>query len=86
MGDTEAVSAVVILFFFVTGIPIGILLVLSLASVFEDWSLSLWDPPPNAAFRGARRLMGATVLGGRPFGEFADRNPRTRTQDQEPER
>jgi hypothetical protein len=86
MGNTAAVSAVAILFFFAIGIPVGILLVISLASKLEDWSLSLWDPPPNAAFRGARRLLAATVLGGRPFGGFAGWNPRAEAQGQEPER
>jgi hypothetical protein len=74
MGGTEVVAATAILFAFAVGIIIGVVLVISLASVFEDLNMSLWGSAPNAACRGARRLMGATALGGRPFGGFPDRN------------
>jgi len=74
MGGIEVVSATVILFAFAVGIIIGVVLVVSFASVFEDWNMSLWGSAPNAACRGARRLMGATALGGRLFGGFPDRN------------
>lgn len=82
----EVVSAAAILLAFTVGIPIGIALIVSFASVFEDWNKSLWDSAPNAACRGARRLMAATVLGGRPFGGFAGQPKGGAAHGQEPNR
>jgi hypothetical protein len=86
MGGTEAVSAVAIFFAFVMGIPIGVVLVVSFASLVEDRRKSLWGAAPNAACLGARRLVSAIARGGWPFGGFVGQNRNEAAQGQGPER
>lgn len=66
MNSIEIVAATAIVFVFVLGITIGVVLVVSFASRREDRRMSLWGEAPDPACQGARRLVGAGVRGGVP--------------------
>jgi hypothetical protein len=70
MSGIEVVAAMGILFAFTIGIVIGVALIISIASRREDHLFSLWGEAPDVACRGARRLVGLWVRGGRPDEEF----------------
>jgi hypothetical protein len=70
MSGIEVVAAMVILFAFAIGIVIGVVAIVSVASRREDRLYSLWGEAPDAACRGARRLVGVWVRGGRPDRRF----------------
>lgn len=85
MGSGEVAAAMVILVAFVIGIVIGVVLIVSFASRREDRLNSLWGDAPDPACRGVRRLVGASVLGGRPQSESRGHDDDT-GPGQEPER
>lgn len=70
MGSTGALAAIVVLVSFLSGIPIGVITIVSLASRGEDARYSLDGEAPSATYRGVRRLVGAWVRGPgfRPMG------------------
>lgn len=76
MSGIEVVAAMGILFAFTIGLVIGVALIVSIASRREDHLFSVWGEAPDAACRGARRLVGLWVRGDRP-----DQVLRTRGED-----
>lgn len=86
MSGTEVVAAVAVLLAFAMGIPVGVVLVVSLASLVEDGRKSIWGMAPNAMCLGVRRLIGAGVRGGQPFRGFAGRGSDDPAHGQEPKR
>lgn len=86
MSGIEVAAAMTILFAFAMGIAIGVVLIVSIASRREDRLYSLWDVAPDAACRGARRLMGVWVCGERPDRAFPGRDWDGSALGQEPYR
>ena len=74
MSGIEVAAAMGILFAFVIGIVIGVVLIISIASRREDRLFSLWGEAPDAACQGARRLVGVWVRGDRPGREIRGRD------------
>ena len=70
MSSIEVAVGMGILGFFILGIAIGIVLVVSFASRREDRRYSLWGKAPDPACQGARRLLGVWVRGARPDRAF----------------
>jgi hypothetical protein len=66
MGSVDVTVAMVIVFAFVLGVTIGVVLIVSFASRREDRRMSLWGEAPDPACGGVRRLVGAGVRGGVP--------------------
>lgn len=86
MGSTEVVAAMVIVFAFVLGTAIGVVLVASFASRREDRLMSLWGEAPGPACGGMRRLVSAGVRGGAPVSGLHHYNEDGTGSGQEPER
>ena len=66
MGSVDVTVAIVIVFAFVLGMAIGVVLVVSFASRREDRRMSIWGEAPDPACGGVRRLVSAGVRGGLP--------------------
>ena len=62
MSSIQAAAAIMALTAFLSGVPIGVILIASLASRREDRLHSLADAPPDAACDGTRQLIGAHTM------------------------
>lgn len=71
MSGLDVGVAILLLIAFIAGIAGGLVLVVSVASRREDRLHSLTGAAPGPACRGARRLVGAGVLGDHFFSAHA---------------
>lgn len=74
MDGIDVTVAIVFLIAFLSGITMGIVLIVSVGSRREDRLYSLTDDAPDAMTRGVRRFVGAGSrgMGFRPAGQEPD--------------
>jgi hypothetical protein len=68
-GGSAAAVAILLLIAFISGVVIGIVLIVSIASRREDRLHSLVAEAPGAVSQGVRRLMGVGTRGGWSAGQ-----------------
>ncbi len=81
MSGIEAVLAIIVLIAFISGVAIGVVVIVSIASRREDRMFSLTGKAPDAVCRGARRVTGLWTLGGRPVQQTPALRDEQRRQD-----
>lgn len=81
MSGLEGAVAIFLLIAFISGVVIGVVVIVSVASRREDRMFSLTGEAPDAVCRGARRVTGVWTLGDWPTGPAPQRPDAAQRRD-----